>query len=307
MKLPSDADALYTKVIEPMFGPLNGERVPWKTLRAKLPAAQARSNETTRLVSSETTTYRGSLTISGGLELEDGVTFLVLGDLTIEGGAWLAVRDYSLLLVGGKLAVDKLYTRGDVIAFGGIRANLWWGARNDHSTYTPSLSATTYIASEDRGDVIDKLTAKTKLVGFDIDAKLKKPFPKLDPKDEASIRALVGPAQVVRPAGRASASELSELRGRIGAALEVKDRTAHVKALRAVYAIIKKRKLAALGEALVAVIDAKSFEKSDWSLQDELELLAYLGRADLLEALPKKKLRGYESWIPRLLDEARER
>ncbi len=43
----------------------------------------------------------------------------------------------------------------------------------------------------------------------------------------------------------------------------------------------------------------------DWSIQDELNLLAALGRADLLAALPQELNKDYEGWMPGLLEQAR--
>jgi hypothetical protein len=53
------------------------------------------------------------------------------------------------------------------------------------------------------------------------------------------------------------------------------------------------------------MIGAKCEAKNNWSLQDELQLLAKLGRDDLLQVLPADHLDGYEGWMPNLLKVAR--
>lgn len=204
-----------------------------------------------------------------------------------------------MVLVGGKLDVDKAHTSGEALVFGGIVADLWWGIGNDHSTYSPALTATTYVAAEDRGDIIGALKAKTKIVGFDVRAKIAKKFP-------GDARTVIGGAKA-RPAkaGTANAGEIEALRAELAAMWAIQDRIAKVEVMRAIYARVAKRKLADAGVLLVEMIETKRATKGDWSLQDELQLLAKLGRDDLLQALPPEHLEGYEGWMPNLLRVAR--
>lgn len=302
MKLPSDPDELYIHVIEPLFEPLNKTPVDWKQVRARLPTGAVTTEHVDRLVVDGAAIHHGSLVINNGLELAGSAMLLVLGDLTITGGALSAPGAYSLILANS-ITVDRLHTSGDVIAFSTIKADLWWGSYNDHSTYTPQLTAQTYIVSDGRSDIIDQLSAKTKLADFELgDAQ---EIPKLDPGDDRSLRAFLGLTEVKVTLGTASPDEREALRSELAAALEIEDRIAKVKAIRVVYNQIKKRRLADLGDLLVDVIKLKVAPGSDWSLQDELELLAHLKRVDLLESLASMNLRGYENWIPGLVERAR--
>lgn len=305
-KLPADPDALY-QLIEPMFGPLNAKRVDFAALRATLPPAAKTTKKLRATVIEDALVIPGSATIDS-VSLEDGAALVVLGDLRIEGGLYSPPFAYSLVVVGGSLEVDRVHTSGDVIAFGGIHAKLWWASHNDHSAYAPTLDADVYVASHDRTDVVGALTAREKLRGFDLDAKLAARFTGLDPDSADSIRTFVGIAKPKpRKAGAMKEGALDAIRAELDAAWAMTERIPKVKAIRTVYATIKKKRLAACGELLVAMIARKKEgRRDDWSIQDELELLATLRRADLLEALPKEHIEGYEGWMPGLLATARE-
>jgi hypothetical protein len=305
-KLPSDVDGLYL-LVEPLFVALNEKGVDYPALRAKFPPATRTSTRVRSPRVEDALVIRGSAVADKGIALDEGAALFVLGDLHVTGGLYSPPFGYSLLFVGGTLHVDRLHTSGDVLAFGGIHANLFWGSANDHSTYAPFLDAETYLATDDRGDVVCKLSATTKIVGFDVNAKLRKRFPELDAEDGDSIRAFVGlAAPKPRKAARSTAAENEAIRTEILAAWAIGERKSKVAALRAVYAKIKKRKLSDCGELLVEMIATKRVVAPDnWSIQDELELLAALGRADLLAALPEKYGEGYEGWIPGLLEKAR--
>jgi hypothetical protein len=179
------------------------------------------------------------------------------------------------------------------------RPTLWWGIGNDHSTYAPTLTATTYIAAEDRGDILGTLKAKTKIVGFDVSAQIAKKLP-------GDARAIIGGAKpAVVKLVAAKEGELDTLRAELAAMWAMPERIPKVKVMREIYARIAKRKLAAAGPLLVEMITTKRVAKDDWSLQDELQLLAKLGRDDLLVSIPTEHLDGYEGWMPNLLAVAR--
>lgn len=103
-----------------------------------------------------------------------------------------------------------------------------------------------------------------------------------------------------------------ELRDRLTGEL-IAARTAprpeQVRRERAVYATIKKQRLVDLGDVILTQVLWKTSEPAErWSVQDELELLAELGRADLLERLRDDSgdaLDGYRHWWAGLLETAK--
>jgi len=308
--LPEDPDELWV-AIEPMLATLSTAKKPdFATLRRTLPAAGRTAQEARALVVEDAQIVTGSLIVEDGLALRENAMLVVLGDLTVRGGLWSPPHQFSLVLVGGTLDLDRAHTSGEALVFGGITAQLWWGVGNDHSTYAPALISDIYIASEDRGDIVSKVTAKTTIVGFDVSAKIAKAFPKLDAADPEALRALIGGAAPAKPrTARAKTSELEALRAELAAAWALVEhddgaRIAKVKVLRKIYATIAKRRLAEAGPLLVEMMAHKRAATS-WSLQDELELLARLGRADLIEALSEAELGGYANWRAHYLAQAR--
>ena len=286
--------------IEPMLGTLSNSKNPdFEALRATLPAAKKSTRKGKALTVEDVVIVEGSLSVQSGVTLTENAMLVVLGDLSIRGGLWSDAHTFTMVLVGGKLDVDKAYTSGEALVFGGIVADLWWGIGNDHSTYSPALTAQTYVAAEDRGDIVGALKAKTKIVGFDVSAKIAKKFPG-DP------RTLIGGAKARQAkTGTAKVGEIEALRAELAAMWAMQDRISKVKAMRAIYARIAKQKLADAGVLLVEMIETKRGARGDWSLQDELQLLAKLGRDDLLQVLPADHLDGYEGWMPNLLMIAR--
>ena len=67
-----------------------------------------------------------------------------------------------------------------------------------------------------------------------------------------------------------------------------------------------KRHLAEAGPLLVEMMAHKR-AATEWSMQDELDLLARLGRADLIEALSEAELGGYATWRAHYLAQARKK
>jgi hypothetical protein len=307
VKLPSDPDELWV-ALEPLFGKLSNGKPAFATLRATLPKAGATVKRAKALIVDGAQIVRGSLSVTDGVTLATNAMLVVLGDLTIRGGLWSDPHAFSAVIVGGTLDVDRAYTSGEALAFAGITAKLWWGIGNDHSTYTPALKTDLYIASDDRGDIVPSLKATKKIVAFDVRAKLAKQFPKLDPDDETAMRELIGGARSKPFAGATTKpGELDTLRAELATMWAMPERIPKVKVMRAIYANIAKRRLVEAGPLLLEMIARKHAARDDWSLQDELELLVKLRRADLLEAIPKQQLSGYESWMPGLLELARKR
>ncbi len=305
--LPSDPDALYV-LIEPLFGPLNEPGADFAALRARLPAAKS----TTKRFAKRTT-LEGALVVTGaavfdrGVELAEGAALVVLGDLTITGGLLAPPQGYSLVVVGGMLVVDRAHTAGDVIAFGGVRAEAWWGSGNDCSTYAPWLEAKTYVASEDRGDVFGERRVGETFEGAQGLAAVRERLGVSDARSVESLRGFVGLSVAPkRAAPKAKAGEVEAMRAELEAAWALPTRREKVMAMRAAYAKIGKRRVPEFGELLVERMLAKRASGEDWSIQDELELLATLGRADLLVGLPAEVVAGWEGWMEGLIARARE-
>ena len=306
-KLPSDPDALYL-LVEPLFEPLNEPSPDFAALRTRLPAAKPTSKRLAkRTTIEEALVVEGSLVVEQGLELAEGAALVVLGDLKLAGGLFSPPEAYSLIVVGGTLELDRAHTEGDVLAFGGLRADVLWASDNDHSTYAPFLEANVYVARGGRGDVLRERRVREALVDEDVDAALQARFPGLDPRSPESIRAFVGlEPKKKRPRPKPKAGEIEALRAELEAAWALPTRREKVAALREVYKKIAKRRLAEGGELLVERLRAKREANDEWSIQDELDLLAALGRPDLLEALTTDELKGYEGWMEALLAKARE-
>ncbi len=296
-----NSDEFYTGFMEPFMNHASSSgAVDWAIWCEKLPAPNRDDvTETGRLHVEELCVHQGSLSTTGGIEIHDGGILVVLGDLHVTGGVVAASGDYLAIVVRGQLCVDRLYVTGDVIALGGIEAELWWGRGNDYSTYTPRLKTNTYI-SEDRGDIIDTCTAQLRLEHAD----LPKHYESLDPTSDDSICDLLGLVRVPIAMSESQPGERTELAARLKAGWELQGRRDRIKAIRIVYATIKRGRLADLGEALVDMIERKATDTEDWSIQEELKLLADLRRVDLLESLPAKWLGGYQRWIPNLLARA---
>lgn len=304
--LSTDPDSFYEETLEPLLGPLNEEAVDFSALRAKLPKAAGKTTKRAALAVDETTVaiHRGTLEL-GSLTFTEGGILLVLGDCRVTGGVFAPPHVYTALVVGGTLTVDRLHTSGDLVAFGGIQAEVLWGSGNDYSTYAPRVTANVLVASEDRSTVSPAIKAKASIVGFDVDAKIAKRFPGLDPKDDASIREFCKiPKSKTKAAGAVTPALRNELVAELVAARSA-PRLEHVKRVRAVYATIKKKHLVSLGDVLVTQVLWKTGESTEeWSVQDELQLLAALGRADLLVRLRDEygeALEGYDGWWPNLL------
>jgi hypothetical protein len=301
--LPRDPDALYARIHE-LYEPLNAKRVDHAALRNALPKATA----TTRKLRGElegAVVVAGSAVAEDGLALAENALLVVLGDLAIRGGLYSPLHVFSLVLVGGKLTADRMFTSGDVIAFGGLTATLYWAVGNDYATYAPVLVAGEYLA-EDRHDVVGERRTEKSTVGRDLDAKLRKRFANLDPTNDDSIRAFIGgPTPAPTPKRTISAAERAALEAQLAAAWKIPDRVPKVAAIRAVYASIKKRRLADCGDLLVTDIVRARAARPKFSIQDALELLAALGRDDLLLSIPTEHLEGYADWMPNLLKIAR--
>lgn len=300
--IPLDGDQVYTGFIEPFMNHTSSAGdVDWDTWCEKLPApTHSDVAEKGRLRVEEVSVYRGSLSIAGGLEIHDGGILVVLGDLHVAGGVFAASRDYLAIVVRGRLCVDRLYVTGDVIAVGGIKAELWWGRGNNYSTCAPKLETDTYI-TERRGDVIDTCAANLRLEASD----LPKHYENLDPRSYESISDFIRLVRMPIASSESEPGEREVLQAKLEAGWALPARRDRIKALRLVYATIKRGRLADLGEALVSVIERKAMDAGDWSIHEELELLADLRRPDLLESLPSQWLTGCQGRIPSLLARAR--
>lgn len=303
-KLPGDVDGLYA-LIEPMFGALNEPAPDYVSLRRRLPAATKTTKRLLATAIEDALVVRGSAVIDGGVELADGAALFVLGDLTVNGALYSLPHCYSFVVVGGAFTAERVHTCGDVIAFQGIRTKLWWARDNDYSAYAPMLDTDLYLATDGRHDIIGELRATTRSGEEHL---VRERHPELDPENVDSVRAFLGMAPPKRPETKpVTTTALEAIRAELGAAWALPERIAKVKAVRAVYAKIKKRRLAGCGELLVeAIADKKGPRRAeDWSIQDELHLLADLGRLDLLKGIPQPLLEGYEGWMPGLFERAR--
>lgn len=302
-KLPAEPDALYV-AIEPILRGWSRPEPDLTALRALLPAPAAKVTKRRALVLDGALVTTGSLSIEGGLEMVEGAGLVVLGDLTVRGGMWSPLHGYSFLVVGGALDVDRACTSGDVVAFGGARFELYWAAGNDHSTFAPTLRATTYV-TDDRNDIA-AIEAPERIDGSDRDDVQARFGIDLD-EDGALRRLIGGPKDRAFRPNEPKHGELAALAAALDAAWAIPERIPRVRRIREVYGDIKKRKLAAAGEILVAEIGRKHRDAEEWSIQDELELLAALRRADLLESLPPEQIGGWENWMPGLIGAAKKR
>lgn len=308
--LSTDPDRFYADTLEPLFGPLNAPEVDFAALRAKLPKSNGKTTTRKAIVADDTTVsiHRGDLEV-GSVSLAEGGTVVVLGDCRVRDGVFSPLHAYSALVVGGKLVVDRLHSSGDVVAFGGIHADVLWGSDNDHSTYAPHIDVSVFVASGDRSTIATKLVAKESIVGFDVDAQIAARFAGLDPKEDASIRDFCKiPKAKAKKAGMVTPELRDRLTGELVAA-RAAPRLEHVRRIRAVYATIKKQRLVDLGDVVLTQVLWKTRESTEsWSIQDELELLAALGHAELLERLRDDHadaLEGYRHWWKGLLETAR--
>lgn len=182
-------EAVYTTFIEPMLThACSVDTVEWTTWRDRLPPPdEATEHEADGMhIDDEVVVHRGSLSVEGGLELCNSGILVVLGDLAVRGGVVSLPLDDSAVVVRGRLTVDRMYVGGDVIALGGIEADVVWGVGNDHVTCTPTLVAKTYVA-QDRGDVVGTCVAEVRLDEDDVDVRLRQHFENLDPSDPESV------------------------------------------------------------------------------------------------------------------------
>lgn len=132
----------------------------------KLPGASGSDKLSSELVISENgfRTFEGDLEVVGDLVLEDGAILFVPGNLTV-AGALVCRGYYTLVLVGGKMEVEAVWSSGEIAALGGIEAQrVFWTYRNDYSAYAPTLRTPLYIA-EDRVDSIDEIEVEERIQG----------------------------------------------------------------------------------------------------------------------------------------------